>query len=268
MWQTDCVSQILYVYAIGRAGHPLPERVEAIDGSDHLAVVEASGLAGFYASVDGADFSQPVIDARSKDVEWLGAIGYRHQAVMTALMRGGTVIPLRAFTLFTNESTLSNHLQSEVDRFTTILQRLHGKQEWTLRVEFDAERWNDALVRRVHALQQIAAEIDQAGSGKAYLLQKKLDDEKKRASREAEQQLVGEIERAVLEKLACDTVAESRLQRGGAFPQINVLIDRDEESRLQDLRDELTRRYEADGVTVALTGPWPPYTFAGMREEG
>jgi hypothetical protein len=73
----------------------------------------------------------------------------------------------------------------------------------------------------------------------------------------------------VLEKLACETVAESREQRSGAFPQINVLINRDEEARLEELRGDLERRYGEDGVTLALTGPWPPYTFAGrMKVEG
>ena len=132
-----------------------------------------------------------------------------------------------------------------------------------LRIEFLPEQWNDALVRRVGAIQKLTSEIEHASEGKAYLLRKKLDDEKKRASREAEQQVVAEIEDAVMKKLACDVVSESRVQRGGAFPQINVLINRDEEARLQELSDELTRRYETEGVTVVLTGPWPPYSFAG-----
>ena len=79
---------------------------------------------------------------------------------------------------------------------------------------------------------------------------------------ESRQHVVGEIERAVLDALACDTVAESRQQRSGAFPQINVLINRDEQDKLTELRNELERKYEGDGVTLALTGPWPPYTFA------
>jgi len=256
------VPQALYVYAIARAHHPMPAQIEAIDGSEHIASVEADGLSAFYTSVDAADFSQPVIDARSKDVEWLGAIGYRHQAVMNALMRDGTVIPLRAFTLFANETSLRNHLLGERERFVKVLDRLDGKQEWTLRIEFRPEQWNQALARRVESLQKLTTEIEQAASGKAYLLRKKLDEEKKNASREAERQVVGEVEAAVMKKLACDTVSESRLQRGGAFPQINVLINRDEEARLQELRDELTRRYDVEGVTLALTGPWPPYTFA------
>src|SRR6266702_4765244 len=112
---------ILYVYAVGRTGHPLPDDVEAVDGG---------GLTAFFAPVDPAEFSQPVIDARSKDVEWLGAIGYRHQNVMAGLMRGGTIIPLRAFTLFANEESLRRYIDGERETFTRILDRLEGRQEW------------------------------------------------------------------------------------------------------------------------------------------
>ena len=251
------MANILYVFAIGRAGHPRPDDVQ---------VLESGPLAAFYALVDERDYSQEAIDARSKDVEWLGAIGYRHQDVMTTLMRGGTVIPLRAFTLFANEESLRAHLDGQREMFLKILERLDGKQEWTLRIEFEAQKWSDALVNRVDSLKSLTTEMSQASSGKAFLLRKKLDEEKKRASREAEQGVVGEIERSILDKLACDSVAESRQQRSGAFPQINVLINRDEESRLEDLRQDLEKRYAAEGVTLALTGPWPPYTFANVSD--
>src|SRR5437899_8274207 len=158
----------------------MPDSIEAIDGSEHLAAVEANHLCAFYTAVDAAEFAQPVIDARSNDVEWLGAIGYRHQSVMSALMRGGTVIPLRAFTLFANESSLRNHLEKERDHFLRILSRIDGKQEWTLRIEFRPEQWNEALVSRFDSLQKPANDIKQDAEGKAYLLRKKLDVEKKR----------------------------------------------------------------------------------------
>jgi len=250
---------ILYVYAVGRAGHPLPDDVEAVDGG---------GLTAFATPVDEAEYSQPVIDARSKDVEWLGRIGYKHQRVMTELMRGGTIIPLRAFTLFATPDSLRQHLASQADSLRKTLARIDGKQEWTLRIEFEPERWSEALADRVASLRDLQQEAATSTPGKAFLLRKKLDEEKKRASREAEQQVVAEVERAVLDKLSCDTVAESRERRDGAFPQINVLLDRDEEARLQELHDEVSRRYEHEGVTVALTGPWPPYTFVGTQNAG
>lgn len=254
--------QILYVYAIGRGGHHPPERVEAIDGSDRIDAVMAHDLAAFFTPVDDADFSQGMIDARAKDVEWLGGIGYRHQSVMASLMRGGTIVPLRAFTLFASEESLRGHLETERERLVKLLDRLDGKQEWTLRIEFDPAQWNEALATRVDSLRAIVDEIESAPPGKAFLLKKKLDEERKKASREAEQQVVGEIEQQVLEKLACETVAESRQSREGAFPQINVLIHRDEEAVLQELHRALSDRYADEGIILAVSGPWPPYTFA------
>jgi Gas vesicle synthesis protein GvpL/GvpF. len=255
---------ILYLYAIGRSGHPLPAPVEAIDGSDSLILIEEDGLAAFCSQVDESAFSQEVIDGRSKDLEWLGAIGYRHQSVMAALMRGGTIIPLRAFSLFRSGESVREHLREQGQTFLDLLSRLKGRQEWTLRIEFDPAKWNDSLIHRVDTLRILAADIESASAGKAFLLQKKLDDQKKKSSREAEESVVAEIEEAILEKLACRAVSESRQARGGAFPQINVLIERDEEAQLVELCDTLNERYAEDGVSLALTGPWPPYTFASM----
>jgi len=252
---------VLYVYAITRDA--VTPECEAIDRSQHFAALPVDGgISAFYSAVSEGEFSQDVIDSRAGNLEWLGAVGYRHQNVIVELMKSTAVVPLRAFTMFSSESTLREYLLQNREVLTKVLERLDGKHEWTLRVEFDPQRWSEALTGHVESLRALSAEIESASAGKAFLLRKKLDEERKRASREAEQQVVADIEREVIAKLACDTLAESRLERDGAFPQINVLIDRDEESRLQELHVSLNDRYAADGVTLAMTGPWPPYTFA------
>lgn len=251
---------MIYVYAITRDA-VIPD-AEAVDQTRRFGAAQAADLAAVYTPVKDEEFSQDVIDRRAGDLEWLGAIGYRHQDVIAKLMKNTAVIPLRAFTLFSSEEALRAYLEENSATLRNVLERLDGKQEWTLRVEFEPQRWSDSLVQRVASLRDLRAQIGGAAPGKAFLLRKKLDDERKRASAEAEKSVVAEIERYVLDKLRCQTVAESRERRDGAFPQINVLIDRDEESVLQELHAELLNRYEPEGVTLALTGPWPPYTFA------
>ena len=253
---------VLYVYAITRK--PATPDCDAVDASRHFASVCGESVCATYTPVDERAFSQEVIDRRAGDLEWLGAIGYRHQAVIADLMNENAVIPLRAFTMFSSETTLREHLVEQNELLSKILDRLDGKREYTLRVEIDPERWSHVLVDRVESLRALNGEIAAASSGKAFLLRKKLDEEKKKASKEAEQQLVAEIEAEVSARLACDVVSESRVQREGAFPQINVLIDRDEEARLQELHASLADRYAEQGVTLAITGPWPPYTFANV----
>ena len=254
------MTDVLYVYAIAR--QPVQPEVEAIDGSRNFGAVSRDGISAIFTPVKSDEFSQEAVDRRAGNLEWLGSVGYRHQAVVSALMRQTAIVPLRAFTLFSSSDALQAYLEESASQLARVLERLDGKQEWTLRIEFDPQAWSEALNTRDDSLRNITAEIETATPGKAFLLRKKLDEERKRASKTGEEALVGEIQRAILEKLRAETVAESRQRREGAFPQINVLVNRDEESVLHELHAELAARYEPDGATIALLGPWPPYTFA------
>lgn len=259
------MAQVLYVYAVAR--EPVTPDAEAIDGSRRFGAVTAADLCAIFTPVDAEAFSQEAIDQRAGDLEWLGAIGYRHQDVMADLMRRTAIVPLRAFTLFSGESAVAEFLAERREALLHTLERLEGKQEWTLRIELEPQKWSDALTSRVASLRKLQEELTGATPGRAFLLRKKLDDEKKKASHTAEDELVREVEAAIVRRVGWQTLAETRQHREGAFPQINVLIPRDEEATLEEVRGELARKYEEEGVTLAVSGPWPPYTFAGAASD-
>ena len=158
--------------------------------------------APFYTPVERADFSQEVIDRRAGDRR----VARRDRLSPSDRDRGadevgGAVVPLRAFTMFGSETTLREYL----------LQNRESAREscWSGSTANRSGRCASSSSRsagarrsrgRVDSLRALSAEIESASSGKAFLLRKKLDDEKKRASREAEQQVVAEIEREVVDE--------------------------------------------------------------------
>lgn len=253
---------VLYVYAIAREA--VRPEADGVDGSSSFGTVTRGGISAIFTPVRREEFSQEAVDQRAGNLEWLGSIGYRHQGVVADLMRRTTIVPLRAFTLFTSEESLGEYLEEHASQLGRTLDRLAGKQEWTLRIEFDAQVWSHALTNRVQTLREISEEIAHAAPGKAFLLKKKLDEERRNASRNGEESLLSEIQSAILDKLRSDVIAESREQREGAFPEINVLVNRDEEPVLQELHRQLNDKYGGEGVTLSLSGPWPPYTFASL----
>src|SRR5688572_23284131 len=189
---------VLYVYAITR--DPVTPECEAVDGSRRFGTTTMDELCAVFTPVDSAAFSQEVIDSRAGDLEWLGSIGYRHQQVMNELMKRTALVPLRAFSLFSSEEAVRSYLHENRDLLAKTLARLAGRQEWTLRIELEPEKWSEAVTSRIETLRGLHSEIADAAPGRAFLLRKKLEDEKKKASQAAEDDLVAEIEQAVMEK--------------------------------------------------------------------
>ena len=68
---------MLYVYAV--TGEVATPDTEGVDGTTGFGVATVDEIHAVFTPVDAAEFSQDVIDRRAGDLEWLGAIGYRHQ---------------------------------------------------------------------------------------------------------------------------------------------------------------------------------------------
>lgn len=257
------MAEALYVYAFGRELELDALRDQlAVDGSTRFDRLTEAGLDAVFTAVSAESFSQSAVDAHANDLQWLGVIGLSHQRVNEALAQKRTSIPLRAFTLFASADSLRQYLRENEHTLRDVLSRIEGKSEWTFRLEIDADRWNETLDERIDELRAIKQEIEQSSAGRAYLLRKKLDDAKKNAARTAEESLLEEVSREITAKLHAPIEVENRAQRNGSFPQINALIDERGQQAIATLERELNARYNDSGVTVSISGPWPPYSFA------
>lgn len=261
---------VLYVYAIASSADPdqLASDCTSIDGASSFGICAVDGLTAVYTQVPAADFSQEVIDSHAANMEWLGAIGWRHQSVVDRLASQSAVVPLRAFTMFHSKTSLESFLHERSPSFKKLLARLAGREEWTVRIDFIAERWSEALVERVEGLRNLGAEAGLASGGKKYLLEKKFADAKKDAAREAEQQVVAEIQAALASGLEVPTIVGSRQKQGGSSPQIDLLVPKASGEMLIRMVETIARKYSPEGISLALSGPWPPYSFASEEQIG
>lgn len=257
------MSRALYVYAIGRDLdlEPLKGKAVAVDGSDSFVTLKEESLTAVCSEVEASEFSQEAIDAHARDLDWLGRIGYAHQMVNQLLASTHSTIPLRAFTLFSSDEKLAEFLRDNSTSLLATVDRIGGCSEWTVRIDFDAAVWEHTLTRRVESLRSLEEEIAAAPAGRAFLLKKKLGEEKKKAAAEAEGSVVAEIESSLREAIDAPMIVERRGEREGSSPQISLLVRREEASRMKSIESDLAARYAPEGVSLVLTGPWPPYTF-------
>jgi hypothetical protein len=255
--------QALYVYAIAARGELRAPGAEAVDGGSDFAIVEEGDFAALASRVDAGEFSQESIDARASDLDWIGRIGWRHQQVIAAARETADAIPLGAFALFSNEDALRADIRERRAEIAAALERIRGREEWTVQVDFEGPQWEAAVERRSPTLAALATEAEGAPAGKAYLLKRKADEARRTAAREARDAVVREIEARVSDALGSPVVLEMRQRPGGTIPQINVLLEKKRAKEIDTLAGRLGNEYEGDGVELRLTGPWPPYTFVG-----
>ncbi len=170
------MTQALYVYAIAPRGELRVPDADGVDGRREFAIVEEGGLAALASRVDAAEYSQDAIDARASDLDWVGQIGWRHQQVIAAAREGADAIPLGAFALFSTEDALRADLRDRGAELADLLERIRGREEWTLQVDFEGAKWEAAVERRSPTLATLAAEAEGAPAGKAYLLRRKAEE--------------------------------------------------------------------------------------------
>lgn len=251
--------EMSYVYAVGRAGPALDglaARLPGVDGRQ-LRPVGGGGLCALVSPVPADTFSERGLTAQMEDLDRLEAVARAHHAVVDAAFAETSVLPMRLATVYLDDTRVADMLVRQRSEFQELLGRLEGHVELGVKVYADP--------RTATATAPAAAAPSGGGAGRAYLRQ-----------RQAQQRDSQDVYRAASDLAAraarlADGVAASRAvhrpQQGqlAARAGVNVaneayLVPREHLARLH--RDLSALAEGAPGVSIEVTGPWAPYSFA------
>jgi hypothetical protein len=163
-----------------------------------------------------------------------------HERVLEAIMDQGPVLPVRFGTQIASDEDLVDALSERQESLLRTLERVRGRVELGVRVLSERED----LPRH------------RATSGRDYLL-----------SRVAAHRRAEEAARELHDPLS-ELAVVARTSERPSPPAVMVGSYLVEEPEVEDFRrcaEELGRRH-AD-LRVVVTGPWPPYSFAGEELE-
>jgi len=259
-------SELWYVYGITPATIDLDRAPEGVDDVP-LELCADEDLAAVASRLDGAQYSPDEIERGTENVEWLAPRAVAHDRVLTWLSDHGPVVPLPVFSLFSGEETLRKTLRERRVELRKALHRVDRGREYALRVyRIDAEL---AVVAADHSprLAELEQSAASASPGQRYLLERKLDTERKKELHGIGARIAREIS-ATLRPFAVEAV-ETRVStrtgraeaEGTLILDIAFLVD---PRRLEDFQRALTEivaQRGGRGFRFDFTGPWPPYHF-------
>ena len=225
-------------------GMPGGRDLRAIEVGEHLwAIVQ---------SVPEADYGETALARGLQNLDWVGPRAIAHERVIESFLSAPALLPMHLFTLFTSDDRVVQHVHSDGTRIRHLLKRVEGKVEWGLRLTFDDRAARAKVSRRP------------VRSGTEFLARKRevLDIDRTRAKdargaadsvyRSMSRLATAAQRRTSLERAA----AGSRLLLDAAFLVAVAKSGAFRSAARQRMRDLRTL-----GVTMSLTGPWPPYNF-------
>ncbi|HEX9057422.1 MAG TPA: GvpL/GvpF family gas vesicle protein [Ktedonobacterales bacterium] len=259
-----------YLYGVTRAdrqsGDGAGELIEEREYAPTRPVVEGD-LAAVVRRVPLAEFGEEALRERAGDVAWLERMARRHNEVIEAIHRERTVLPAKFGSVYTSLEGLRAALAEEHDTLLGQLARLDGSDEWGVRLYGDLAsiwRWTETQHAGVRHLRE---DLKAATPGRAYLLRKKLADERAGAADQMLDELVerayGQLARRAVAGQITRRISGARAgqQEGEAeILRAAFLVPR---AAVEAFLDDLGAVAKSQpGLRCQYSGPWPPYSFA------
>lgn len=210
-------------------------------------------------------FSSLTINTENRQGEAQGIL-QAHEDVVEALMKIATIVPFKFGTILKDEKAASTMLQDEQEKFRKLLAKCTGRTEWGLKIYVDRQACLQQRLQGEPAFKQLAAQRATLSNGAAYLLGRKMEEEGKNR---VTAWLTG-ITEGMFQGLAKDayeaTLHESLPQKLTGKKKEMVLnaaflVAEENVANFCQQGKSLQDHYEAIGVDVELSGPWPPYSF-------
>jgi hypothetical protein len=253
-------SPATYVYAVveaerapdlarAPAGLPGCGRPRALDAGGGLWLVAADAPLRQY--------DDAALERGLKDLEWVARRAIPHQQVVEHCLRLGAVLPMKLFTLFRGDARAVAHVAARRRALRALARRVRGREEWGVRLSVDP----DAAQRTVK--KGAAAAVRGAARGTAYLLRKTRE---RTLARDLLREARTEADRAYASLRGMAAAAQRRPATGdGLVLDAAFLVGLPQARKFGQAVARLRRSLAGRGMVVALTGPWPAYSFVGQR---
>jgi Gas vesicle synthesis protein GvpL/GvpF len=231
-------------------------RVRGVDG-EQVRILRAGALAAVVGLVERRRFTAEVLQQRLGDLDELARLARAHHQVIEVVAQRQPVVPARLATIYLDEAAAHAALREHADDLTRQLDWLRS------RLELGVKAYHTANT-------DPATAAPKAASGAAYLRARQAE----LASTQSRQAAVDARAGALYGELAGMAVAahqhrpQDRRLSGDARPMVlnaAYLVDEDRARPFIERVQAWAR--DSGDLTVEVTGPWPPYSFAAIEAQ-
>jgi hypothetical protein len=267
----------VWVYAIAETVGPGGLAKLSGVGGGPVRPVEAAGLTAIVEDVGLDQYGESALRRNLEDLDWLGAAARAHHRVIDAAGQLGPVVPMRLATVYSDDAGVSTVLAERGADFRQALRRIGTRREWGVKA-YEVPPSETGRAPGGAAAGPAAAGAGPAaagpaaggaGTGAAYLQRRRSElsahQDARRAALQSAQQVHCELSRLAAEnRMHAPQAPQLTGTREPMILNAAYLLDDGRGDDFAAAVSALAEQYP--GVRLELTGPWPPYSFAGPEE--
>jgi hypothetical protein len=263
---TPAAERILYLFCF--ATLELEAAAPGIAGLSDLVLHRCGDLIAVCGWTEREQWSGPQGERNLGDLQWLGPRVMRHQAAIAAAMGAAAVFPARLGTLFSSPDALSHFMAIHQRTIAGFLHQTKNHDEWALKGLLDRTRAGDWQLSKLSAAQTECS----AAPGANYLRERRT---RAAAAKELNRWVARTLECLIddLRRYAAgfhqrDVCAMAEPGAPQTVVNLAFLIARDAVSEFQRRVEQANLEHREHGLELAVSGPWPPYSFCPALETG
>ncbi len=258
---------LLYIYCVTCEDPSLQSHA----GCDELFFLEINGLYAAVKYVSEDDYSEVNIKKRLSDESWLDANVREHLNVIGLIMQVNTVIPFNFGTVYKSEEGLKSFICKYANDFKTGLRYLENKEEWSVKAFCNKQKIIENIVLLSQNIADIEVQIRESSPGKAYILKKKKADILGKEINNIYNTLSKHVFTRINElpdEYRLHAISQEKVSESDGDMIINAtfLLRKENLGNFIKTTDSLLVEHEDIGLSLEVTGPWPPYSFVNLSK--
>jgi hypothetical protein len=223
-------------------------------GGTGVALLDAGPVSAVFGILPAEEYGDAAWREHADDPRWLTDVAAAHQRVLSEIVHDTDVLPLRLPAMYHDEVHLHGMLVEQGGLFRAVLESLHDHVEWAVHL-YHTGADDEPTTRPT--------------SGTDFFRQKVTAATRKEQSRAAREARVRDAY-AMLADLSRQSVAnppQDPALSGRREPMLlnsAHLVCRRHESLFFAAVEEVAAQVANNGITVEVSGPWPPYNFVEL----
>lgn len=227
-------------------------------GGSSVSLLPVEGFAALISELGEKDYGTEVWRAHAEDPRWLEHVAREHHAVLQAVVEQSDVLPLRLPGIYGTTEGLARVLREQQAALAESLAAVGGHVELGGQI-FLVDRDAGSPSRQP------------AKSGRDYLRQRSAEAQDRDEARKRRQARVLDVHEALAHSSTRATVnpPQDPALSGRKEPMLlnaAYLVPRFEMEGFIALAERIHEELAPEGMSLEVSGPWPPYNFADLSD--